>query len=310
MNRCPITYEFCGDKRYSNKGLQLLSPKLTTLKDFPYSAPEQRLQAARLMQRMSISGMQPKLSAVLNEATEGFEVVEKGGRYILKPPHHIFLEVCENEAISMQMAALIGIEVPLHGLLYVEDGTLSYFIKRFDRLENGGKLAVEDFAQLAEQPRSTKYNYTIERMIVLIEKYCTFPDIEKKEFFKRLLFSFLIGNEDMHLKNFSLITKDQYTTFSTAYDLLNTTIALGGATEEMALMLDGKRSNFRRKHFMDYLAKGRLQLKEQEINDICHGFAKVLPQWQEAIQHSFLSKKMKETYLNLLKNRYKRLGIR
>lgn len=167
MNRCPITYELCGDQKYTLKALKLLSKSLNSLKDFPYSAEEQVLLASQMASKLSIQGVQPKLSVNLNVKKEQFEIVEKGGRFIIKPPHHIYKEVPENEDLTMKLAKIVGLEVPLHGLVYNSDGSLSYFIKRFDR-SRSRKIAVEDFSQLLQSDRETKYDSSIEKVISVI----------------------------------------------------------------------------------------------------------------------------------------------
>lgn len=111
MNRCPITYDFCDDKRYSARGLKLLSPTLKDLAKLDFSAEELRAEAMLRASKMSIQGMQPKLSAVLNVSDNRFEIVDKGGKYILKPQHHIFPELPQNEDLTMRLAETIGIEV-------------------------------------------------------------------------------------------------------------------------------------------------------------------------------------------------------
>ena len=133
MNRCPITYEECGDSKYSDRGLKRLSRNLTYLSDLPYSAEEQIKEAAARADKMSIQGVQPKLSAVLSPKKSGFEIVDRGGRYILKPQVPAYFQVPENEDLTMRLAANIGIEVPLHGLVYSKDGSMTYFVMRFDR---------------------------------------------------------------------------------------------------------------------------------------------------------------------------------
>jgi len=309
MNRCPISYELCGKKKYAPIGLQLLSTSLKNLEDLPFSAQEQRREAAARMKRMSIQGVQPKLSAVLNTRKATFKIVDQKGRYIIKPQSATYLELPENEDVSMRMAKLVGIEVPLHGMIYSKDGSLSYFIKRFDRLSRNKKLAVEDFSQLAGMSRVTKYDYTTEKMIHLIEEYCTFPEVEKVKFFRLILFSFLIGNEDMHIKNFSVITRKNKVEFSPAYDLLNSTLALEGSEEELALMLSGKRRNFKRRELINYLGESRLGLKKTTIQKIEDNFKQVLPQWQILLESSFLSPSNKANYLKLLEERFKRLEL-
>ncbi|MEM6319127.1 MAG: HipA domain-containing protein [Bacteroidota bacterium] len=307
MNRCPISYELCGDNPYAFAGLKRLHKSLTSLKPLPFSAHEQRKEAATRMKRMSIQGVQPKLSANLNIKESTFEIVNQKGYFIIKPQSDIYTQVPENEDVSMRMAKAIGIEVPLHGMVYSKDGSLSYFIKRFDRVRRNQKLPVEDLAQLAELDRDTKYNFTIEKIIQLIDRFCTFPSIEKIKFFKLVLFSFVIGNEDMHLKNFSLITRKNKVEFSPAYDLLNSTLAMDGAEEEMALRLAGKKSRFRRRELIDYLGKERLGLNVGTISQVEKDFQKVLPIWEKLLRSSFLDKERQVQYLDLIKERFRRL---
>ena len=139
----------------------------------------------------------------------------------------------------MKLAQLSGFEVPLHGMIYSKDKSLTYFIRRFDRTPRGYKYAVEDFAQIAGLVRDNKYNYSMEKIVELVNRYCTFPQIEKVKLFNLVLFNFLTGNEDAHLKNFSLITKDNIISLAPSYDLLNTTI-IGTGKDEIALPLRGK----------------------------------------------------------------------
>jgi len=306
-NRCPITYELCGSARYSSEGLKLLNRNLAGLREFPYTASEQRLEAAGRMTRMSIQGVQPKLSAVLDLKEQGFKIVESGGYFIIKPQHEAYPFMPENEDLTMRLAAIAGIEVPLHGLFYCKDGSFSYFIRRFDRIGRREKYAVEDFSQLAGMARETKYDFTIEQMVKLIEKYCSFPVIEKAKFFRLVLFCFLTGNEDMHLKNFSLITRKQKTEFSPAYDLLNTTLVLGAAEEEMAMMLAGRRKEFRRKELVDYFGRERLNLTEAVIANVLNTFRQAYPAWENLLACSFLSDKQKAAYGKILHQRYQRL---
>lgn len=308
MNRCPISYELCGENQYTADGLKMLSRSLTKLAPLPFSAQEQRREAAVRMKRMSIQGVQPKLSANLNTRNSTFEIVNQKGKYIIKPQSDIYQQVPENEDVSMRMAKVVGIEVPFHGMIYSKDGSLSYFIKRFDRVGRNQKLPVEDFSQLAGLTRDTKYDFTIEKIIRLIEKFCTFPVIEKIKFFKLVLFSFVIGNEDMHIKNFSLISRKNKVEFSPAYDLLNSTLAMDGAEEEMALHLAGKRSRFRRQELIDYLGRERLGLNEETIIQTEKAFQKVMTEWEQLINSSFLDSERKVLYLELIKERFQRLG--
>jgi serine/threonine-protein kinase HipA len=303
MNICPITYEPCGDNKYSDKGLKLLSRTLTHLEDFPYTQEEQLREAAARAPKMSIQGVQPKLSAKL-KVTEGFfEVTDRGGEFILKPQNILYPQLPENEDLTMRLADKIDLEIPLHGLIYSKDQKLTYFIKRFDRFGKGNKYSVEDFAQLAGKSRDTKYDYSMEKIVGIIESYCTFPAIEKIKLFKLTIFNFLTGNEDQHLKNFSLITKDNKVTLTPFYDLINTTISIANPVEEIALPLKGKKSKMSRKLLVEYWGKERLGLNDQVINQALNGIKEKIEDWFTLINKSFLSKEMKEKYIALLNER-------
>lgn len=308
MKCCPITYELIADEdNYSKRGLRLLSPQLKHLKPLEFSAAEQRQEAVARVGKMSVQGVQTKLSAQLKIKEGRFEIVDQKGHYILKPQSDSFPELPENEAISMLLAKTIGLEVPVHGLLYCKDNTMTYFIRRFDRIGHHKKIALEDFAQLSGFDRNTKYDSTMEKVVNIIAKYCTFPKIEFVKLLKLTLFNFLIGNEDMHLKNFSLISRNKIVTLSPAYDLLNSTIAQVNAQEEIALSLNGKKSNLKKQDFIDYFANERLKLNQHVIHSILQEMQSAIPDWQTFIEHSFLSETMKKKYLNLLEERRLRL---
>jgi serine/threonine-protein kinase HipA len=309
MNHCPITYAPCGDNRYSGAGLRLLSPGLTFLKDLEYTAEEQRIEAYNRASKMSIQGIQPKLSAKLNIKEGKFDIVDKGGRYILKPQHHLYPEMPENEDMTMRLAGEIGLEVPLHGLIWSKDNSLTYFIKRFDRKGQNDKVPVEDFAQLAGLSRDTKYEYSMERIVNLIDTYCTFPAIEKIKLFKLVIFNYLIGNEDMHLKNFSIITEDNKVMLSPCYDLVNSTIEYKKQEEEIALPLKGKKKHLTRNILVDYYGMERCELTSKSIENILETIASSIPRWKELIDISFLSKEMKGKYHDLLDARLRVLKI-
>ena len=314
MNRCPITYENCGTARYSDLGLRRLSSRLNDLQDFPYTAPEQRRQVLLRAGKISIQGVQPKLSAMLSVAREVFEIVDTRGRYILKPQHADYPALPENEDLVMKMAASLGIRTPLHGLLYSADGTLTYFIRRYDRTGQSGKLPVQDFATLAGRDRNTKYDWSVERLFDLL-RFCTFPKIEAVELLRRLLFNFVVGNEDMHLKNWSVITTDDKTALTPAYDYLSTSLtyrSLGKPDEdieETALPLAGKRKRLTRKHFIDYLALERLGLPERIVESMLVELGSALPHWESLTRRSFLPVDQQDLLLDLITVRSAALGI-
>jgi serine/threonine-protein kinase HipA len=309
MNYCPITYNPCGDNRYSKAGLKLLSIELVSLRDLEYTAEEQRKEAYNRASKMSIQGIQPKLSARLNIKEGKFEIVDTGGRYILKPQHQFFPEMPENEDLTMKLANEIGLEIPLHGLIWSKDNTLTYFIKRFDRKGQNDKVPVEDFAQLAGLNRDTKYEYSMEKVVDLINRFCTFPAIEKLVLFKLVIFNYIIGNEDQHLKNFSIITEDGKVKLSPNYDLLNTTVEYSKPVEEIALPLKGKKKQLTYNLLVKYFGLERCELTTKSVDKVLETISSAIPIWKSLINSSFLSMGMKDKYLELLDVRLDNLNI-
>ena len=309
MSRCPITYESRPDGfLYSHQGLRQLHRHLKSLAPLGFTAEEQRQEAIRRTGKMSIQGLQLKLSAVLRISEGRFEIVDRGGRYILKPPSLDFPELPANEDVTMRLAAAAGIEVPLHGLLHSTDQSLTYFIQRFDRAGRG-RLPVEDFAQLSGASRDTKYDSSMEQVAGIVDQFCTFPAVERVKLFERTLLSFLVGNEDMHLKNFSLITRHRKVELAPAYDFLNTTIALANPREELALPLNGKKSKLTRKDIVDYFARERLHLNEVILSETLARFSQALPHWHEWLGRSFLSEDAKGRFAEVLTQRTKRMQL-
>lgn len=309
MNRCPITYAPCGDDRYSRAGLRSLSPNLKSLHDFPYAAEQQRQEAVIRAGRMSIQGVQPKLSVRLHATAGMFRIVDRGGRYVLKPQHHVYPNLPENEGLTMHLAGLCGIEVPVSGMVRCADGTWSYFVRRFDRAGHNHTVPLEDFAQLAGRNRDTKYDFSMERLVDLLDTHCTFPAIEKVKLLKRSLFNFLVGNEDMHLKNHSLITRQGKVELAPAYDFLSSTVAylaLGKRPDtimETALPLGGKQRGLTRRSWIAYFGKERLGLPDKVIGSVQAELAEAAPAWRRRIGHSLLPPEHRELYLALLSER-------
>lgn len=312
--RCPITYEVIADqdKKYSQKGLKLLSKNITDLKDFPYTRTEQIGQTQVMAAALSIQGVQPKLAVTLNANEEAFEVASAGGTYILKPQNLLWNSLPENEDLTMRLAKSVKLEVPLHGLIYCKDGSLSYWRRRFDRpsLKSPGRLkyACEDFAQLSGANRKTKYQGTMEKVVNVIETYTTFPLLEKEKLFRLTLFNFLVGNGDMHLKNISLLTENQLVRLAPAYDLINTHIAMGEKRQdEIALFLNDKKCNLRSKDFIDYFAIECLKLPQLRIKKIVKEIILATKKWPDIIHISFLAPTLKEDYVHLVNKRLKQL---
>ncbi len=310
MPYCQITLEpLPARKSYSEAGLRSIHPKLRHLEPLAYSYEAQLREVRRRSDKMSIQGVQPKLSAVIKLKDSSFALVDRGGRFILKPNPLPYDEVPANEALTMRMAAAVGIEVPAHGLLRAKDASLVYFVKRYDRVGRSGKVHVEDFAQLSGATRETKYDSSLERVVQLVDQFCTFPAIEKPKLAKRLLFCFLTGNEDMHLKNFSVWVQDGVVSLTPAYDLLSTTLVLENAKEESALPLDGRKKKLSKKLWLEYFCKERLQLTEVQIAKVMKELKDAMPIFERLIRQSLLSEQLQLGYQKILQDRAKRLGI-
>ena len=304
--RCLITYQ-PSPVDYSPEGLKRISRNLNKLDDLPFSKGDLRLEAAARAEKMSIQGVQPKLSARLNTSQGKFEIVDRGGTYILKPQSADYRELPENEDLTMRLAKTCGIEVPLHFLVRGSDGELTYFIKRFDRVGRKGKVAMEDFAQLSGLSRETKYNSSMEKVAKIVETFCTFPVVEKSKLFLTVLFSFLTGNEDMHLKNFSVISTQNKVVLSPVYDLLNTTIAIPNPIEEMALPINSRKRKITREDLVDYYGGECLQLNNKTVQNTLNRLLKATTSWHALIENSFLSPGKQKDYASVISSRVEKL---
>jgi serine/threonine-protein kinase HipA len=309
---CPLSYLplGAGEERYSAKGLRLLAPKLTALEPLPFSSEELRFEATARSGKMSLGGVQPKVSATLKVTQGRFELVNRQGRYILKPDSPHYPEVPANEDVTMRMARAAGLDVPVHGMVWTRADELCYVIRRFDRTGRSGKLAVEDFGQLMGLDRTSKYASSLEQVSGVLDRFCTFPMVEKRVLLRMVLVAFLTGNEDLHVKNFSLV-RDQkdVVRLSPIYDMLNSTITLRNPSEEMALPLAGKKSGFRREHFVDYLAQERLGLATRSIDDELGKLSAAQAHWDGLLAVCFLSDVKKEAYREVLRERRARLEL-
>jgi serine/threonine-protein kinase HipA len=311
MPFCPITLTPVPEgTTYSLAGLRMLNPKLTKLEPIDLTYEEQIRQARLRADKMSVQGVQPKLSALLKVTAGCFEVVDRGGKFLLKPNPISFSEVPANESVTMSMAAAAGIDVPVHGLVPAIDDSWVYFIRRFDRTGHSKKLHVEDFSQLSGASRESKYESSLEKVAKLVEEHCTFPALEKPKLAKRLLFCFLTGNEDMHLKNFSLLVANGTVSLSPAYDLLNTTLVLDNAIEESALPLKGKQQELTRNDWLKYFCKECLALSNTITEKLLADLQGAIPEWQRLLSHCHLSETRKLAYLELLNERAGRIGLK
>lgn len=205
----------------------------------------------------------------------------------------------------MRIAEAFGIRVVPSSLIRLSSGELSYITKRIDRTENGEKIHMIDLFQITEA--FDKYKSSMEKIGNALDKYSSNTLLDKTFYFDLALFSFLTGNNDMHLKNFSMIESQTGWKLSPAYDLLNVSIVLPNDTEELALTITGKKKKLKRDHF-EKLAKG-MELTPKQIKASFNRMKRNKPKAMEWIQQSFLSDNMKTAYINLLNSRYQSLGL-
>ena len=253
-----------------------------------------------IVKSIAVTGVQPKLSLQLEKTRNEIPrltLVGLYGDYILKPPSEQYPCLPENEDLTMHLAEIAGIRTAAHSLIRLSSGELAYITRRFDR-QNGQKIAVEDFCQLTETLTEHKYRGSVEKIGKLVRQFTTNKGYEQQRLFELVLFCYLTGNTDMHLKNYALIENPlgQYE-LSPAYDLLSTLLVLLDE-EESALTINGKKNRLKRTDF-DNLAKS-LQINEKTVTAIYQRFAKILPTWQECIERSFLSDEMKKQYSDLI----------
>lgn len=272
------------------------------------SSDELCWEAAGRVQRLSIQGVQPKLSARLNVKDEAFELVDQKGFFILKPQTPQYRVLPENEDLTMKLARLSGLDVPDHGLVYGYDGVLTYWIRRFDRRGRDERIPMEDFTQLLERTRDTKYESSLEEVAGVIRSHCSFPLVELAKLFRLTIFNFLCGNEDQHLKNFSLIEDKEKVRLSPCYDLVNSTIVLD-TNNESALSIRGKNRNLDQEDFLDYFGAEVLTLQPLFIENVMRKIAASLVKWPFWIERSFLWPRLKGAYLDLMQSRSHCLGF-
>lgn len=274
---------------------------------------EQMVELAKDVVERSIAvpGVQPKLSLslvsdVLDDGGKSNRLTVVGmlgGNYIFKPPTDDYPHMPENEHLTMHMAAAFGIPVVKSSLIRMQSGELGYITKRIDRTDKGEKIHMIDMFQITEA--TDKYKSSLERIGKALHVYSDNTFLDVVNFFELTLFCFLTGNNDMHLKNFSMITNGDKWFLAPAYDLLNVTIANPGDPEELALTLDAKKRKLSHKHFNEF--GQRLMLNERQINATFKSLSSKKERALEWIEKSFLNEEYKQKYRELFEERYQHL---
>jgi Uncharacterized protein related to capsule biosynthesis enzymes len=275
---------------------------------------EQMLQLADqvIKSKIAVTGVQPKLSLEISRSKEKhsdkrFTIVGLWGGYILKPPTKQFPFLPELEDLTMNLATVSKINTVPHSLVRLKNGKLAYITKRIDRVK-GKKLSMEDMCQLTERLTEFKYRGSYEQIGKAILKYSSNPGLDLINFFEQVVFSFLTGNADMHLKNFSLINQPELGYVLTpAYDMLSTALVMEEDDEDLALTLNAKKKKIKRKDFETSFNLFEIPHKAQD--KIFAKFQKMIPTWFDLIEISFLPQEMKEQYIALIHERANRLDI-
>ncbi len=259
----------------------------------------------------SVTGVQPKLSLGEDkgEKTKRLTVVGYSGKYILKPQSVLFKQLPENEHLTMRLAKTLILPVAEAGLVYLVDGSLAYLTLRFDRTNTGLKYGMEDMAQLTETLTEYKYRGSVEKIAKVINKYSAVAGQDKLYLFYMVLFTWLTGNSDMHLKNFSMLETAEGWRLSPAYDLINTQLAMPEDKEQFALTLNGKRNRLTKADLIDHLGSTVLELPAKVIENTQKRFNKALQTWPDLINASFLTDEAKQVYHQIVAERAAVLGL-
>ena len=284
----------------------------------PYTE-DQMLQLGELVikSQVAVTGVQPKLTLDIEKSVrlkEGqkipqrFTIVGLWGAYILKPATKQYPQLPELEDLTMHLASLAGIATVPHSLIRMQSGNLAYITRRIDRSKKN-KLHMEDMCQLAERLTEDKYKGSYEQIGKAILKYSANPVLDLINFFEQVLFSFLTGNADMHLKNFSLIEQPGVDfVLAPAYDMVASALVVQGDYEELALNLNGKKRKLQRKDFESVFSSFNV-LEEKAIRNMYNKFSNVIESWLQFIPESFIDQSLQEQYAQLIQQRAKVLGL-
>jgi len=257
--------------------------------------------------RIAVPGVQAKLSLALKDevlnqknTTRLTVVGALGGNYIFKPPSSTYPEMPENEHLTMKIAKAFGVPTVPSSLIRLQSGELAYITKRIDRTLAGEKIHMLDMFQITEAV--DKYKSTMERVGKALKQYSADTLMDQLKFFELTVFCFLTGNNDMHLKNFSMIEKEGKWSLSPAYDLLNVNLANPSDKEELALNLEGRKRKFTR-HLFERFGTN-LGLNSKQIQGVFDRFSKNQSKAKSLIDASFLSENTKEQYWRIMLQKF------
>lgn len=304
MNRCLYCYKEVENGKDFHKVCSKIFFGTENPPRIEYSLSEMTALAKQVIERsVSVPGVQPKLSMSLLESDTTDKrltvIGALGGNYIFKPPSLEYKEMPANEHLTMKLAKLFAIDVVPNSLIRLASGELSYITKRIDRSEDGSKIHMIDMFQITEA--FDKYRGSMERIGKAINLYAENTLLDKLRLFELTIFSYLTGNNDMHLKNFSMLKTSYGWALSPAYDLLNVTIIDTDDTEELALTITGKKKRIIKQNFIEF-GMG-MELTEKQILAVFKRFIKLFPKAEKILLNSFLSEELQLEYKKLLEQR-------
>lgn len=310
MAKCLYCYKELGkDEKDFHKACSRKMFGTKDVPELPYTRNDLNDLARQVIRsQTTLTGVQAKLSLDINKGTAGttdrFTIVGLWGRYILKPQTDRFASLPEVEDLTMHLAELAKIRVVPHSLIRFADGELCYITRRIDRTEKGEKLPMEDMCQLTERLTEHKYKGSYEQIAKAIQRFSSVPKLDLVNYWEQVVFSWITGNADMHLKNFSLYStaKGNYT-LTPAYDMLSTALVMPEDTEELALALNGKKRKLKKPDFITAMQASGLE--EKVIENIFRKFLKVKDKWFAFIELSFLPDDMKERYKGIIDEKLK-----
>ncbi len=281
--------------------------------ELPYTENDLLKLAEQVVKsQKTVTGVQPKLSLGIqkmkeNEIPSRFTIVGLWGEYILKPQTKDYSNLPEIEDLTMHLAEIAKIKTVPHSLIFLKSGQLVYITKRVDR-EKDRKLHIEDMCQLTERLTEHKYRGSYEQIAKAILKYSANPGFDAINFYEQVLFSYLTGNSDMHLKNFSLLKgKKMSYNLCPAYDLVASQLVVEGDDEELALNLNGKKKKLKRTDFETAMKSAGIGSKT--VENIFNRFSKSIPKWHEFIKISFVPDKLKVAYHQLIDSKTNQIKL-
>ena len=309
MSKCLYCYKELGEGEVDfHKACSKKFFGVPTAPELPYSLDELDTLAAQVIKsQTTLTGVQAKLSLHLDrhEGSKRLTIVGLWGDFIFKPQTQSYKTLPENEDLTMHLAEIAKIKVVPHTLIRLQDGTLGYLTKRIDRTSEGDKIPMEDMCQLTERQTEYKYKSSYEQIAKVIAKHSYVPLLDLTDFYEQVFFNWLVGNNDMHLKNYSLYAPKGKWVLTPAYDLLNVSMVNPKDTEELALTLNAKKKRIKKSDFVRAMETSGISPKV--FDNILAKYRKLLPKFNEIIDLSFLEKEDKEIYKQSIASRLARI---